>query len=337
MQSFPGTKTQRGRAAARALSVALLIAPWAHGQATAPAPAPIPAADSEVLLRSGNVVVTRVDYDAEFFSRVPENARGEFAVSASRVDSLLTALLVRKRLAAQARDAGIDRDPAVQRRIAAEADKVLSTLMVARIVEEAESEFDALPNKEGLVRERYLVSKGTLRTPEQVTVTHILFDTKTRTRDEALQQAREVRARIAAGESMEALAKALSDDPSAQKNAGQLEYFGRERMDPSFSKAAFALANVGDLSEPVVSRFGVHIIRLDGRKESAIPPLEKVQATLLAEMRKAYVDRKRAERVDALRSDPQIYINHAAVDALVVRTDADAMKRAPDGAAAPPK
>jgi peptidyl-prolyl cis-trans isomerase C len=319
---------------ARALALALLVAQAAHGQTAAPAPA----ADPDVLLRRGNVVVTRGDYDAELFTRVPEDARVEFSTSASRVDSLLGSLLIQKRLAAQARDAGIDRDPAAQRRIADETEKFLAALMIARIEEEAKREFDALPNKEGLVRERYLVGKDRLRTPDQVAVTHILIDARRRSRDEALQRAVEVRARIAAGENMEALAKALSDDPSAQSNAGRLEYFGRDRMDPAFSKAAFALTNVGDLSEPVVSRAGVHIIRLDGRKEGAIPPLEQAQATLLAEMRRAYVDRKRAERVDALKTDPQIYINHDAVNALVVRQGPDLSKKAPEGAtAAPPK
>ena len=327
------------RALAQASAVALLLlgAALAHGQ-TQPAPAvPMPSASapSTVLLRSGDVTVTRADYDTEL-ARLPENYRGAFGVEAQRVDALLGNLLVQKMLAAQARDAGIDRDPAMQRRIAAEIDKLLAAEKVARIEADARRAFDAQDN-EARARELYLQRRDSLRTPEQVSVTHILFDTKKRTEEEAVKLAKETRARIVAGENMEALAKALSDDPSAQRNNGRLDFFVKERMDPPFSKAAFALKNVGDLSEPVVGRFGVHVIRLDGRKEGSIPPFEQVRGSILDEMRKAHVDRVRNEYVNALRTDPKVYVNKEAVDALLVQPDYDALRRTHRGEAAPTK
>jgi peptidyl-prolyl cis-trans isomerase C len=302
-------------------------------QAAGTQPAP---ADPNVLLRSGRVEVTRSDYDTEL-TRLPEEIRGGFGVSSQRVDQLLRNLLIQKLLAAEARNAGIDKDPVTQRRIAAEIDRLLSTLMVAQIEQAAGREFDAQPNKDKMARERYLVEQERFRTAEQVTVTHILFDTKKRSKDEALREAEAVRARIAAGEDMAALAKALSDDPSAARNSGRLDYFTRDRMDPAFSKAAFELKSVGDLSAPVESRFGIHVIRLEGRKESAPVPFEQVQATLVGELRKSYVDRKRVEHVNALGNDPQLYVNRDAVDALVVRPDADAIRKAGESKATPPK
>lgn len=327
------------RALAEASAVALLLlgAPLAHGQAQ-PAPAvamPSASAPSTVLLRSGDVTVTRADYDTEL-ARLPENYRGAFGVEAQRVDALLGNLLVQKMLAAQARDAGIDRDPAMQRRIAAEIDKLLAAEKVARIEADARRAFDAQDN-EARARELYLQRRDTLRTPEQVSVTHILFDTKKRTEEEAVKLAKETRARIVAGENMEALAKALSDDPSAQRNNGRLDFFVKERMDPPFSKAAFALKNVGDLSEPVVGRFGVHVIRLDGHREGTIPPFEQVRGSILDEMRKAHVDRVRNEYVSSLRTDPKVYVNKEAIDALLVQPDYDALRRANRGEAAPTK
>jgi peptidyl-prolyl cis-trans isomerase C len=312
----------RLRRPGRALAIALAaVVANASAQSTPAAP------DPNVLLRSGTVEVTRLDYDAEL-TRLPEEARAGFGANPQRVDQLLQNILVQKLLAAEARSAGIDKDPVVQRRIAAEIERTLGGFMIARMEQEAGREFDAQPNLDRQARERYLVEKDRFTTPEQVTVTHILFDTKKRSRDEALREAEAVRARIAAGEDMAALAKKLSDDPSAARNSGHLDYFGRERMDPAFSKAAFALVSVGDLSTPVESRFGIHVIRLDGRKEAGVQPFEKVRGTLIAEQRKVYVERKRADRVAALAKDPQLYVNKEAIDALVVRPDADAIRKA---------
>jgi parvulin-like peptidyl-prolyl isomerase len=318
----------------RACRVGLLAVALAAAQTTAIAqPAP-PPTDPNVLLRSGTIEVTRIDYEAEL-TRLPEESRAGFGVNPQRVDQLLQNILVQKLLAADARAAGIDKDPLVQRRIALEADRVLTSQMVARIEHEAGREFDAQPNRDRQARERYLVEKARFTAPEQVTVTHILFDTKKRSRDEALREAEAVRARIAAGEDMVALAKALSDDPSAARNGGRLDYFGRERMDPAFSKAAFELKNVGDLSAPVESRFGIHVIRLEGRKEATVQPFEAVRGTLVAEQRKAYVERKRAERVAALANDPNLYVNRDAIDALVVRPDPEAIRKAGEVQPAP--
>jgi peptidyl-prolyl cis-trans isomerase C len=330
-------RSVRTFAAASTAALLLLVAPSTLAQAQ-PAPAsatPSVSAPSTVLLRSGDVTVTRADYDTEL-ARLPESYRGAFGIEAPRVNALLGNLLVHKSLAAQAREAGIDRDPAMQRRIAAEIDKLLAAEKVARIEADAQRAFDAQDN-EARAREIYLQRRDSLRTPEQVSVTHILFDTKKRTVEEATALAKETRARIVAGENMEALAKALSDDPSAQRNNGRLDFFVKERMDPPFSKAAFALKNVGDLSEPVVGRFGVHVIRLDGRKEGTIPPFDQVRGSILDEMRKTYVDRVRNDYVNALRTDPKVYVNKEAVDALLVQPDYDALRRANRGEAAPSK
>jgi hypothetical protein len=54
-------------------------------------------------------------------------------------------------------------------------------------------------------------------------------------------------------------------------------------------------------------------------------------------MRKTYVDRVRNDYVNALRTDPKVYVNKEAVDALLVQPDYDALRRANRGEAAPSK
>ena len=90
-------------------------------------------------------------------------------------------------------------------------------------------------------------------------------------------------------------------------------------MDPAFSNAAFALKNVGDLSEPVQSSFGWHIIRLDGRRPSAEIPFDKARKQILADLRARHVKETLQAKLDAIRADPSMKVNQPAIDALVVK------------------
>ncbi|WP_420454912.1 peptidylprolyl isomerase [Rubrivirga sp.] len=102
----------------------------------------------------------------------------------------------------------------------------------------------------------------------EVGARHILI----RTSDEvSVDSARAVigslAARVAAGEDFGDLAREYSEDPGSGARGGDLGTFGRGRMVPSFEEAAFALQNVGDVSGPVESQFGVHLIQLTSLPE----------------------------------------------------------------------
>ncbi len=88
----------------------------------------------------------------------------------------------------------------------------------------------------------------------KVDAQHILVKTS--------EEADQVVARLAAGESFEALAEELSQDPGSAANGGNLGEFGRGEMVKPFEEAAFATA-VGAVSAPVESEFGFHIIKVN--------------------------------------------------------------------------
>jgi peptidyl-prolyl cis-trans isomerase C len=321
-----------------ALSALMLV--WRAG-AVAQTPTPAPASAlavaqhpaDEVLAENAQARLTRADYDADI-QRLPAEMREAFASDPRRLSTYLTNLLIVKTLAAEGRKAGLENDPVLQRRIALEVDRALADLQLRRLEETAGKEFDTKAGEYVVkAKELYLVDKNKYRVPEQISASQILFDLKRHTPDEALALAAQTRTKLVAGADFAATAKELSDDPTAKANGGEIGWFTRDRMDPSFSQAAFDMKNVGDISEPIKSRFGYHLIRLEGRRPAEVRPFEAVQPQIMAELRKRYVEAQRDAKTEAIRIDPALKVNQPAVDALVYRGDPEMFSGSKRGSA----
>ena len=107
-------------------------------------------------------------------------------------------------------------------------------------------------------------------------------------RDEAaaIELATALRSRVEAGESFAELAEAYSDDPGSAAQGGDLGFAVRGTFVPPFERALFAL-QVGELSAPVVSQFGVHLIRLEEVAQTDPPSLARMRPTLEQQLRDA--------------------------------------------------
>lgn len=288
---------------------------------------------NDVLARSASIVLTRTDYEAEL-TKLPPDQRDAFAANAKRVEALVDNLVLLKFVAAEARRAGADKDPLIAARMSLDADKALGQMYLQKLDDDAAAEFDRkraeqLPR----ARELYLVDQAKYRVPEQISASHILFATKARKPEEALALAQDARAKLVAGADFKALAKQLSEDAASARNGGYLDWFSADAMDPAFSKAAFALPKEGALSEPVLSSFGYHLIRLEGRRPARTRSFDEVKDDILAGMRQDYVAKQRDERIAALRRDTDLKVNDAAVKSLVKRVDPSVYRVTPEARA----
>ena len=158
---------------------------------------------------------------------------------------------------------------------------------------------ESLKVSEDEMKKYYEEKKDTFNTPEKVKASHILVKI-TESRDK--EAARKLAEKIAAEAEKSAkemgsfakLAEKYSEDEGSKKRGGDLGYFQRTEeggtMVKEFSDGAFALQNVGDISKPVESEFGFHIIKLTGKKEKVEKTFEDVKLnienTLKTEKRK---------------------------------------------------
>jgi peptidyl-prolyl cis-trans isomerase C len=115
--------------------------------------------------------------------------------------------------------------------------------------------------------------------PETVKASHILFmvdaDAPADVVKKQEEAAKKAAVRAKGGEDFTALAKELSEEPGAKESGGDLGFFPKDRMVPEFANAAFA-ANINDISEPVKTQFGWHVIKVTDKKAAGTVPFDEV-------------------------------------------------------------
>ena len=156
---------------------------------------------------------------------------------------------------------------------------------------------------DGLAAGEYAVRKQEFLAPVEVRVEHLLVSIEKVSFEQFVDKVRDVQAQMASGKKFELLIAELSDDPSVAKNGGDLGFFTRDRMQPTFSEAAFSLTDPGDVIGPVMTRFGAHFIRLIDRKGGTQLTFNQVKDALIKDIKRATQTRLREEFLSELRSE----------------------------------
>lgn len=251
-----------------------------------------------VLMQGGGVQVTTQDVLQELAGQ-GETLRAQLFADPDMLRNVVDTIYLRRAFAAQAQDQGLDEQPEIQQQLQTLRDNLLAQAMVHDISAAATPQADAV---ERLARASYKAEPERFNAPQRTHARHILV----RGTDEAAhQQALQLLQQIKDGASFEALAKAHSADPGSARKGGDLGSFTAGKMVPAFEQAVDALRNPGDLSEPVKTQFGWHIIRLEQRVPAKARSYDEARDELYAEIIGKAQKQAQQQAIQRLRAQAQ--------------------------------
>jgi len=255
-----------------------------------------PDSDSEILAKRGDGVVTQIMFSARA-EKIPAKSRLGVLRDGSRLQDVINTLLVRAQLAADARKAGFENEKMVAARMQLAAEAELAEAWLAHYVDnQPEGDYEQLAS------EYYQTHQKEMLTPEKIDVSHILVSTRDRPDEEALSMAVSLSQKLEKDPSIfDEFVTEYSDDPSAASNAGKFYDVEKGDMVTEFDEMSFSL-QVGEISGPVKTKFGYHIIRLDGRTPPEIKNFEQVKQRLMDNERKQHGDRIKQDYLGGLTS-----------------------------------
>jgi parvulin-like peptidyl-prolyl isomerase len=244
-------------------------------------PAPKPAAEGNVakdavVLTIGEKKITRAQFE-ELLAALAQNGRP--AVTGADKRKVAEQYGELETLAQEAKRRMIDKNPEIREMLSIQVDSFLASMLAKKLS-------DDLKFSEPELQAYYDAHKGEY---EEAKGSHILIrfkgssvplkpNEKDLTEEEALAKAKDLRAKIAAGGDFATIAKAESDDAGSAVKGGDLGEFRHGQMVADFDKAAFSVP-VGQVSEPVRTQFGYHLLKISSRSaktfEEAKPEIEK--------------------------------------------------------------
>ena len=276
--------------AATALSPAL-----AQDAAPAPAAPAVAVAPETVVATVAGSPITEADLSfaaedlAQELQQMPPDQRKAF---------LLRVMIDMKVMAQAGADAGMADTPLFQQRLDYLRDRSLRRAYFAEQI--------AAGVTEEAVRAEYDSFVAAFTPEPEIRASHILVPTQ--------EEAQAVKAELDGGADFATVAKEKSIDPGAA-NGGDLGFFGAGSMVAPFETAAFALTDIGQVSDPVESQFGWHVIRLEEKRESTPPAFEQIAPQLQQQLLMTTFDDTVAELMDGVEIDIPDAALKAAVDA----------------------
>jgi peptidyl-prolyl cis-trans isomerase D len=140
--------------------------------------------------------------------------------------------------------------------------------------------------------------------PERIHVAHILVSLPANADKAAVEKANQrieaLQKQLKAGAAFEALAQQSSDDKESASKGGDLAYLQAGEMVPEFEKKAFSLEKAGQVSDPVKTEFGLHLIKLLDKQPEKVKPYGQVKQEVNVKMKQEWGQEQFASRADEL-------------------------------------
>ncbi|ADJ24978.1 PpiC-type peptidyl-prolyl cis-trans isomerase [Hyphomicrobium denitrificans ATCC 51888] len=206
--------------------------------------------------------------------------------------SLLEFLIDNQLFAEAGEKAKLDQGPDFETRLAYLKRRALRELYFEKVIKGSVSDADA--------RKIYDDQVKLLKPEEEVSARHILVETE--------EQAKELKAKLDKGADFAQLAKENSKDPGSKDDGGNLGYFGHGQMVPQFEEVVFKLKK-GEVSAPVKTQFGWHLVKLEDSRTKQPPAFEIVkdriaQSLLLQKAQKTATELRANAKIEIV--DPEI-------------------------------
>lgn len=266
------------------------------------------AAPETVLMQVGDATVTEADLQAEIL-RAPPQARTQALTNRQTLHFIVRNLMMRRLLAQEAQANGLAATDAVREQIRLASERVLADARLNQINQENEPDEAALQN---YAKSAYAAQPERFAQPALTHARHILIEGDT---EAAKAEAQKLLAQIRGGANFEELAKAHSQDKGSAARGGDLGSFPDGKMVPEFEVALKALKNPGDVSEPVKTQFGWHIIELVDRTPARQRGFDEVKDELMREGRAELLKSRRAQKTGHILDGAKEH--DEAIDALL--------------------
>jgi peptidyl-prolyl cis-trans isomerase C len=226
-------------------------------------------AEDYIILRVNGEAVSRSRVLSIWNSLFPEGKSPDFDSFDDKVRmNVLRGIVSEQLVYGAAKKSGIENSPEVTEKLAKLKEKLV---MQAYLERKAAAKVTAED-----VRKAYDEQVAAIKGKEEIKARHILVDSK--------EKAEEIVEKLEDDEKFEDLAKKESLDKGSGARGGDLGWFPEGRMVQEFSKAAFAL-DKGEISKPVKTNFGWHVIQVEDRRTIKAPPFDEVKEALQKDLK----------------------------------------------------
>ncbi len=211
----------------------------------------------------GSVTITQEDAGREL-KTLPEQIQKMFT-GPEGADKFVDELVKKEMLYQEAKKKGLESNADYQKKV----EDFRKLTLISMLLEKEIEDKAKVSDKD--VKDYYEKHKADLTTNNQIRASHILVKSE--------DEAKKIFDQVKKGGDFAKIAREKSIDTGSAKNGGDLGFFARGQMVPEFDKAAFSLKE-GEVSGPVQTQFGYHIIKITGKKEGKIVEFDKVKDLL---------------------------------------------------------
>jgi peptidyl-prolyl cis-trans isomerase C len=217
--------------------------------------------DGKVLVTIDGDTVTLEEFNKEL-DRIPANMK-MLVLTESGKRSFLDRYVIKRLLLREAKKENIEKEKDFEDRLIEIREQLLIESLLKKKVTMN------INTTEEELKKYYEANKDKFKKSLEIETRQIVVRTD--------KEAKEIKARLDKGEDFAELARTYSIDPNAKTTGGAIGYHGKGSLLPEYEAVAFKLTKAGQISQPVKTQLGYHIIQLTGVKEAGYTPFEEVK------------------------------------------------------------